>query len=109
MLGFQSLAIDLGIDLKVPLSAARSIASRSGLRKTKHAAVKYLWVQDAVRDGRFTVKKLAGVCSLADIKLWGGRGGRVVGIGEADTAGRWTVTRTEFMASELRPDWSENQ
>ena len=70
-LGFQSLAIDLGIDLKVQLwvdsSAAKSIASRSGLRKTKHVDVKYLWVQDAARDGRFTVKKVAGVCNPADI------------------------------------------
>ena len=70
-LGFQSLAIDLGIDLKVQLwvdsSAAKSIASRRGLRKTKQVAVKNLWVQGAGKDDRFTVKKVAEVCNPADI------------------------------------------
>ena len=71
VVGFQSLGIDLVTDLKVQLwvdsSAAKSLASRSALRQTKHVAVKSLWVRDALRDGRCTVNKVAGVCNPADI------------------------------------------
>ena len=56
------MEIDLEVQLWVNSLAARSIALRS-----KRVAVLFLLVQDAVRDGRFTVKKVARVCNLTGI------------------------------------------
>ena len=64
-LGFQSFAIDLEVDLKVQLwvdsSAAKSVASRRNLGKSKRAAVKY------ISDRRCTVRKVAAACRPANI------------------------------------------
>jgi hypothetical protein len=70
-LGFQSLARDVGFELNLEVhvdsSAAQSIASRVGLGKTKHVEVKYLWVQQATRDGRFVVRRVPSEENPADI------------------------------------------
>ena len=47
-------------------NAGRSVASRRGLGKLRHMEVKYLWVQDLVKDGRLEVRRVSGEENLAD-------------------------------------------
>ena len=55
---------DLGwkqqVRIWVDSSAAKSIASRSGLGRVRHVEVRYLWIQEAVREGRVVVAKIPG-------------------------------------------------
>ena len=70
-LGIEALARDLGwkakIQILVDSSAARAIASRTGLGKTRHIEVRPLWIQEAVAQGRFEIKKVKGVDNPADV------------------------------------------
>ena len=70
-LGHQSLMDDLGIHLPVRVwtdsSAALGIASRSGLGKLRHLETHTLWVQEKVRTGAITLKKVWGEVNPADL------------------------------------------
>jgi hypothetical protein len=70
-LGFKAVANDLGVMLHVVLfvdsSTAQSISSRSGIGRTKHVEVKYLWVQEVVRQCRVSVVRVAGTNNPADV------------------------------------------
>ena len=70
-LGLQSIMRDLGWDAGVRLwvdsSAAKSMSARIGLGKVRHMEVKFLWLQEAVRDKRVEVKKIHGTCNPADV------------------------------------------
>ena len=69
--GIQALAKDLGIDMKVRLwvdsTAAKAIVARIGLGRVRHMEVKYLWAQQAHKEGRFEVRKISGLTNPADI------------------------------------------
>ena len=49
-LGMQSMMADLGVTTHVQIwtdsNAAKAIASRGGLGKTRHVELRYLWLQD---------------------------------------------------------------
>ena len=70
-LGFQSLLQDLGI--QVPLrvwtdsSAAIGICNRQGLGKLRHLDTHLLWIQQAVRNRRVDLRKIAGEVNPADL------------------------------------------
>jgi hypothetical protein len=70
-LGLQSVARDLGLELQLALfvdsSAAQAIASRSGLGKTKHVEVKFLWIQAVVASGRINIGRVPGDQNPADV------------------------------------------
>jgi hypothetical protein len=70
-LGIQAMAKDLGYDfglrIWVDSSTAKAIASRIGLGRVRHMEVKYLWAQEAHKDGRFQVLKIAGDRNPADV------------------------------------------
>ena len=70
-LGHQSLMDDLGLHLPVRVwtdsSAALGIASRSGLGKLRHLETHTLWVQEKVRTGAITLKKVWGEVNPADL------------------------------------------
>ena len=67
----QALMKDLGwkakVRVSVDASAAKSVASRVGVGKIRHLDVKFLWIQEAVRAGKITVRKVRGVENPADI------------------------------------------
>ena len=69
-LGIQSLAEDMGFDVKVVIwtdsDTARSLASRRGLGKMRHMELRYLWVQEMVKDGRMKVRRVNGEENPAD-------------------------------------------
>ena len=54
-LGIQALAKVLGWDLRIQLwvdaTAAKGIASRTGLGKVRHTETRVLWAQDALKKG----------------------------------------------------------
>ena len=70
-LGIQALAADLGWHWKVRLwvdsTAAKSMASRTGLGRVRHLDVRFLWLQEVVRKGRVTLRKIPGEKNPADI------------------------------------------
>ena len=62
---------DLGwyckIRLLVDSSAAKSIASRTGLGKLRHLEIKFLWLQECVRRGKVVLGKVRGDINPADV------------------------------------------
>ena len=70
-LGFQSVARDLGWQMPIRIwidsSAAKGIASRAGLGKLRHLEVSFLWVQQALKDKKFVLRKIAGDKNPADV------------------------------------------
>ena len=69
--GLQSLAEDLGwsfdVEFHVDSSAAKSMASRKGVGKVRHLAVRFLWLQQAVREGRLSIRKVLGTLNSSDV------------------------------------------
>ena len=70
-LGVKAMMADLGHELELEVltdaSAAKGIASRRGLGKTRHVAVRFLWVQERVKNGDLTVSKVWGGDNPADL------------------------------------------
>ncbi len=62
LLGAISTARDLGIETKGQIhtgsTAAKGIANRRGLGRTRHIHVNYFWIQERVSSGDFTVHKV---------------------------------------------------
>ena len=69
-LGLKSLAADLGWQMDVRLwsdaKAARGMASRRGLGRTRHIDVRLLWLQQAVKAKRLVILKIKGRENPAD-------------------------------------------
>ena len=73
-LGVRAAAKELGVvvdDLVVSMatdsSGAKSFASRRGTGRIRHIEVKWLWLQQAVADGRFRMQKVLGTRNAADM------------------------------------------
>ena len=70
-LGVQALAEDLGEMMKIAVysdsSAARGIASRTGLGKIRHLDVRLMWVQELVKNGKIMLRKVKGTENPADM------------------------------------------
>ena len=70
-LGLKALLADLGISatihLAVDSSAAKSMASRTGLGKVRHMEVQFLWLQERVKRREVTVRKISGATNPADV------------------------------------------
>ena len=70
-LGFQALLHDMGLEVPLRIwtdsSAAMGIAGRQGLGKLRHLDTHTLWVQQAVRTGRFELRKVPGEQNPADL------------------------------------------
>ena len=69
-MGMQSIAADLGWHVKIRLwtdsSVGKSVAMRRGLGKMRHVELKWLWLQDMVKEGRLEVRKIKGEENVAD-------------------------------------------
>ena len=66
----QSMMADLGVTTQVRVwpdsNAAKAIASRRGLGKTRHVELRYLWLQDVTKSGRAKMRRIPGEQNLAD-------------------------------------------
>ena len=71
LMGFQALAPDLGIDVRVELNvdaqATAGTVSRRGLERRRHVDVQDLCLQKAVSDRRVEVKKIRRDIDVADM------------------------------------------
>jgi hypothetical protein len=69
-LGMKALAEDLGWKVEVRIwtdsSAAKAVANRRGLGKLRHVELKWLWVQDMVKEGRVRLRTVKGEDNVAD-------------------------------------------
>ena len=69
-LGMQSMMADLGVTTQVRVwtdsNAAKAIASRRGLGKTRHVELRYLWLQEKTKSGRVKMRRIPGEQNLAD-------------------------------------------
>ncbi len=70
-LGYQALLGDIGRKLPVVLytdsSAAIGIASRQGLGRLRRLDTRSLWIQQAARTGRITIRKVKGEFNPSDL------------------------------------------
>ena len=70
-MGIQSLLEDLGVSVKFALhtdaSAAIGIASRQGLGRIRHLATTDLWIQQRLKCGDFTLRKVLGDDNPSDL------------------------------------------
>ena len=77
-LGMQSMMADYGVTTQVRVwtdsNAAKAIASRRGLGKTRHVELRYLWLQEMTKSGRVKTRRTPGEQNLADhltkVKAW---------------------------------------
>jgi hypothetical protein len=71
-IGLKALLADLGIKVAVEVvqdsTAAKGTMSRAGIGKMKHLDTGWLWVQDAVRSGLITLRKINGKVNPADLR-----------------------------------------
>jgi len=67
----QSIMRDLGWDCRIRVlvdsSAAKSIASQTGLGKLRHLEIKFVWLQECVRRGKVVLSKVRGDVNPADV------------------------------------------
>ena len=70
-LAMQSMAKDLGIDLKIRVhtdsSACRGICGRTDIGKVRRMAVPLLWLQGAVREKKIEMARIAEKDNPADV------------------------------------------
>jgi hypothetical protein len=70
-LEIQSVARDLGLEVELKIltdsTAARAMVNRKGIGRVRHLEVSDLWVQDAVKIGKFLVEKVEGEHNPAKI------------------------------------------
>ena len=55
------------VELHVDASAAKAMAERKGVGRTRHVQARFLWLQDKVSDQDIFVRKLAGEKNVADM------------------------------------------
>ena len=102
-LGVQAVAADLGwifkLQVWVDSTAARAVANRTGLGKVRHLEVRFLWVQEALRDGRFKLFKVAGVQNPAHVAT--------KGLGEADATRLVEMVGGRTLARPPKQRWAD--
>ena len=65
-----ALYADLGFALKLVIesdsSSARAMCARSGVGRVKHMATRYMWIQEQLRDGVFTLISVPTADNVSD-------------------------------------------
>ena len=64
---FLDMSRPIGLKVHTDAEAAKGIASRTGLGKTRHIQVHFLWIQEKVKDGDFALLKVRGTSNPADL------------------------------------------
>lgn len=71
LLAALSMMSEIGLvlegEVETDSSAGLGMSSKIGLQKTKHIETKYLWIQQAVKQQRFKMKKVDGKTNQADL------------------------------------------
>ena len=99
--GVQSILKDLELPSKVRLhvdaSAAIGVIQRQGLGKLRHVEVRYLWLQDELKEGRIELLKIPGTENPADL------GTKALAKDEIDKCVWYTSAYFEGDASSMYP------
>ena len=70
-LGMQSVLMDMGLNTQVSIesdaTAAIGMAARQGLGRVRHISVADLWVQQRLKRGDITTRKVDGTQNPADL------------------------------------------
>ena len=65
--GLKDIDIQLDVIIHSDSAAARGMVKINGLGKVRHIHVQELWVQDALREGRFKLQCVLGYDNCADL------------------------------------------
>ena len=57
----------INVDVETDSTAAMGMCSRTGVGKTRHIQVRWLWIQDAIRDKVVRLKKVKSTENVADL------------------------------------------
>ena len=64
---YEEMGPTINIDVEADSTAAIGMCSRTGVRKTRHIQVRWLWIQDAIRDKVVRLGKVRGTDNEADV------------------------------------------
>ena len=68
---YEEMGCTINIDVETDLTAAIGMCSRKGVGKTRHIQVRWLWIQDAIRDKVVRLRKVKGTDNEADMETKG--------------------------------------
>ena len=63
----EDIGVPVGIRIRTDSSAAKSLASRRGLGKVRHADVRELWIQERAQRGDVELVKVRGEDNIAGV------------------------------------------
>ena len=64
---YEEMGRTINIDVDTDSTAAIGMCSRTGVGKTRHIQVRWLWIQDAIRDKVVRMRKVRGTDNEADM------------------------------------------
>ena len=64
---YDEMGRNINIDVETDSTAAIGMGSRMGVGKTRHIQVRWLWIQDAIRDKVVRLRKVKGTDNEADM------------------------------------------
>ena len=64
---YEEMGGNINIDVETDSTAAIGMCSRTGVGKTRHIQVRWLWIQDAIRDKVVRLSKVSGTENVADM------------------------------------------
>ena len=64
---YEEMGRTINIDVETYSTAAIGMCSRTGVGKTRHIQVRWLWIQDAIRDKVVRLRKVKGTDNEADM------------------------------------------
>ena len=63
----KDMGIEAGVEVHVDANAAIGMIMKEGLSGVRHIDTQFLWIQESVRGGRISVKKIDGTLNPADM------------------------------------------
>ena len=64
---YEEMGRTINIDVETDSTAATGMCSRTGVGKTRHVQVRWLWIQDAIRDKVVRLRKVRGTDNEVDM------------------------------------------
>ena len=64
---YERMGRTINIDVETDSTAAIGMCSRTGVGKTRHIQVRWLWIQDAIRDKAVRLRKVRSTENEADM------------------------------------------
>ena len=65
---YEEMGRNINIDVETDSTTAIGMCSRTGVGKTRHIQVRWLWIQDATREKVVRLRKVSGTENVADMR-----------------------------------------